>query len=71
MRSEGAAPRPAAPLCGALSLVLGALLGKGKAGAGVVPGSPGGGGRGRGLGASPAGPVPPDSGAHRGGGRRG
>lgn len=32
MRSEGAAPRPAAPLCGALSLVLGALLGKGKAG---------------------------------------
>ncbi|XP_048199093.1 transmembrane protein 132C [Perognathus longimembris pacificus] len=28
MRAEGAAPGPAAPLCGALSLVLGALLGK-------------------------------------------
>lgn len=32
MRSEGAAPGRVAPLCGALSLVLGALLGKGKAG---------------------------------------
>ena len=30
MRSEGAAPGPVAPLCGALSLVLGALLGRGK-----------------------------------------
>ncbi|KAI4557279.1 hypothetical protein MJT46_013958 [Ovis ammon polii x Ovis aries] len=28
MRSEGAAPGPVAPLCGALSLVLGALLGR-------------------------------------------
>nr|XP_013005699.1 transmembrane protein 132C [Cavia porcellus] len=28
MRSEGAAPGPAAPLCGALSLVLGVLLGR-------------------------------------------
>lgn len=45
MRSEGAAPRPVAPLCGALSLVLGALLGKGKAGAGVAPRSPGRGNR--------------------------
>lgn len=53
MRSEGAAPGPAAPLCGALSLLLGALLGKGKAGAGAwradaceLPGS--GGARGEG-----------------------
>ncbi|CAM9672690.1 unnamed protein product, partial [Rangifer tarandus platyrhynchus] len=30
MRSEGAAPGPVAPLCGVLSLVLGALLGRGK-----------------------------------------
>lgn len=35
MRSEGAAPGPAAPLCGALSLVLGALLGKVIEGRGV------------------------------------
>ncbi|XP_053445927.1 transmembrane protein 132C [Nycticebus coucang] len=36
MRSEGAAPGPAAPLCGALSLVLGALLGKVIEGRGVA-----------------------------------
>ncbi|KAF6278644.1 transmembrane protein 132C [Rhinolophus ferrumequinum] len=36
MRSEGAAPRPVAPLCGALSLVLGALLGKVIEGRGVA-----------------------------------
>ncbi|XP_077895500.1 transmembrane protein 132C isoform X2 [Ictidomys tridecemlineatus] len=36
MRSEGAAPRPAAPLCGALSLVLSALLGKVIEGRGVT-----------------------------------
>ncbi|KAM9194471.1 transmembrane protein 132C [Dugong dugon] len=36
MRSEGAAPGPAAPLCGALSLVLGALLGKVIEGRGVT-----------------------------------
>ncbi|XP_058512615.1 transmembrane protein 132C [Ochotona princeps] len=35
MRSEGAAPGPVAPLCGALSLVLGALLGKVIEGRGV------------------------------------
>ncbi|KAM4857707.1 transmembrane protein 132C [Urocitellus parryii] len=36
MRSEGGAPRPAAPLCGALSLVLSALLGKVIEGRGVT-----------------------------------
>ncbi|XP_069921847.1 transmembrane protein 132C [Oryctolagus cuniculus] len=36
MRSEGAAPGPAAPLCGALSLVLGALLGRVIAARGVA-----------------------------------
>uniref|UniRef100_A0A8I5NDK9 Transmembrane protein 132C n=1 Tax=Papio anubis TaxID=9555 RepID=A0A8I5NDK9_PAPAN len=36
MRSEGAAPGPAAPLCGALSLLLGALLGKVIEGHGVT-----------------------------------
>ncbi|XP_046949186.1 transmembrane protein 132C [Lynx rufus] len=36
MRSEGAAPGPVAPLCGALSLVLGALLGKVIEGRGVT-----------------------------------
>ncbi|XP_058137199.1 LOW QUALITY PROTEIN: transmembrane protein 132C [Dasypus novemcinctus] len=35
MRSEGAAPGPAAPLCGALSLLLGALLGRVIEGGGV------------------------------------
>ncbi|XP_070255563.1 transmembrane protein 132C [Myotis yumanensis] len=35
MRSDGAAPGPVAPLCGALSLVLGALLGKVIEGRGV------------------------------------
>ncbi|XP_046494677.1 transmembrane protein 132C [Equus quagga] len=36
MRAEGAAPGPGAPLCGALSLVLGALLGKVIEGRGVT-----------------------------------
>nr|KAF6404293.1 transmembrane protein 132C [Molossus molossus] len=36
MRSDGAAPGPVAPLCGALSLVLGALLGKVIEGRGVA-----------------------------------
>ncbi|KAM8818172.1 transmembrane protein 132C-like [Rhynchonycteris naso] len=36
MRSDGAAPGPVAPLCGALSLVLGALLGKVIEGRGVT-----------------------------------
>lgn len=67
MRSEGAAAGPVAPLCGALSLVLSALLGKGKAGAASeVPRSQGtraGAARGRGEGAVPPGsPGPPPSG---------
>lgn len=54
MRFEGAAPGPVAPLCWALSLVLGALLGRGKVAASVAPAlwkflavsrSPGGGSR--------------------------
>ncbi|XP_059264174.1 transmembrane protein 132C [Mustela nigripes] len=40
MRSEGAAPGPVAPLCGALSLVLGALLGKVIEGRGVTDNVP-------------------------------
>uniref|UniRef100_A0A8D2CNR1 Transmembrane protein 132C n=1 Tax=Sciurus vulgaris TaxID=55149 RepID=A0A8D2CNR1_SCIVU len=40
MRSEGAAPGPAAPLCGALSLVLSALLGKVIEGRGVADSIP-------------------------------
>ncbi|XP_036907764.1 transmembrane protein 132C [Sturnira hondurensis] len=39
MRFDGAAPGPAAPLCGALSLVLGALLGKVIEGRGAPDGS--------------------------------
>lgn len=64
MRSEGAAPRLAAPLCGALSLVLGALLGKGKAGRRRArgPGSRGAGLLGDlGRGAGPAGAGRPGS----------
>ncbi|XP_012927303.1 transmembrane protein 132C isoform X2 [Heterocephalus glaber] len=40
MRSEGAAPGPTAPLCGALSLVLGALLGRVVEARGVSEGAP-------------------------------
>uniref|UniRef100_A0A8C0NRQ4 Transmembrane protein 132C n=1 Tax=Canis lupus familiaris TaxID=9615 RepID=A0A8C0NRQ4_CANLF len=40
MRSEGAAPGPVAPLCGALSLVLGALLGKVIEGRGITDNVP-------------------------------
>lgn len=79
MRSEGAAPGPVAPLCGALSLMLGALLGKGKAGRASVspalrkfagrvgpgPGEPEGGGVAGTLGRALVPPGMPAPGAER------